>query len=115
MSSTRPRVVFDCNVFLQAAARESGPAAECLRLVERGYISLFISKPILREVRQILSDAVVRSKNLGLADEVVAAFLRKITYGEIWYATCQEFSSIREIQRMRVMSIWPQQLRQTFW
>lgn len=30
--------VFDCNVFLQALAREKSVAAECLRLVEEGLV-----------------------------------------------------------------------------
>jgi hypothetical protein len=34
MSDSRPDVVFDCNVFLQAIARAGGPAAEALRAVE---------------------------------------------------------------------------------
>jgi putative PIN family toxin of toxin-antitoxin system len=76
----RPKVVFDCNVLLQAAAREHGPAAQCLRLVERGFISLYLSKPILREVRRILSDPVVRSKNPALTVDLVSAFLRKVAY-----------------------------------
>jgi predicted nucleic acid-binding protein len=80
MSSTRPKVVFDCNVLLQAVARQHGPAAQCLRLVERGFISLYLSKPVFREVRHILTDAVVRSKNLALTDEIVTVFLRKISY-----------------------------------
>jgi putative PIN family toxin of toxin-antitoxin system len=80
MSSLRPKAVFDCNVLLQAVAREHGPAADCLRLVENNSISLYLSKPILREVGQVLKDSVVRSKNLSLTDEVVDAFLRRITY-----------------------------------
>lgn len=30
----RPRVVFDCMIFLQATVSESGPAAALLRLVD---------------------------------------------------------------------------------
>jgi len=80
MNSTRPKVVFDCNVLLQAVARERGPAAECLRLIERNVATLYLSKPILREVRQILTDAVVQAENLALTSQLVDAFLRKIAY-----------------------------------
>ena len=37
------RVVFDCTVFLQAAARSSGPAAACLQAVREGKVELVIS------------------------------------------------------------------------
>lgn len=34
----RPRVIFDCNVLLQAAAREKSAAARCLNLAERDLV-----------------------------------------------------------------------------
>ena len=33
--------VFDCNVHLQAAAREKSVAAECLNFVEKGIVQLY--------------------------------------------------------------------------
>ena len=33
-----PRVVFDCDALLQAAARERSVAAKCLNLVESGCV-----------------------------------------------------------------------------
>ncbi len=39
----RPRVVFDCMIFLQAAARPMGPAASLLELVEVGALELLVS------------------------------------------------------------------------
>jgi hypothetical protein len=38
--------VFDCNVYLQAASREKIISAECLRLVEKGSVELFLSEEI---------------------------------------------------------------------
>ena len=46
----RPRVVFDCMVYLQATVSESGPAAALLRLIESDTLALFASDDILEEV-----------------------------------------------------------------
>jgi hypothetical protein len=51
----RPGAVFDCMTFLQATARPSGPAAACLRLVDTGALTLFVSADLLREVEDVLS------------------------------------------------------------
>ena len=50
-----PGVVCDCMIFLQAVANENGPAAAVLRLLDHDAISLFVSEPILAEVRDVLS------------------------------------------------------------
>jgi predicted nucleic acid-binding protein len=51
MTTPKPaRVVFDCMIFLQATSRAAGPAAACLRLLDLGSITLFVSNYILREV-----------------------------------------------------------------
>jgi predicted nucleic acid-binding protein len=64
----RPRVVFDCMIFLQATASESGPAAALLRLVERNVLSLFVSREILDEVRDVLSRSKIRRNNPDITD-----------------------------------------------
>jgi putative PIN family toxin of toxin-antitoxin system len=80
MSADRPSVVLDCNVLLQAVARAHGPAGQCLRLVERNLITVYLSKPILREVRAVLYDAALRAANLALTSDRVDAFLSKLAY-----------------------------------
>jgi putative PIN family toxin of toxin-antitoxin system len=80
MRGSRPDVVFDCNVFLQALARATGPAAAALRLVEQNLITLHISKPILREVRRALAYPEVRQKNSAVTEEAVEAFLSRISF-----------------------------------
>ncbi len=44
MRTERPRVVFDCNLFLQAAISSGGPAAACMELVDEGAVTLVISE-----------------------------------------------------------------------
>src|SRR5947209_5655053 len=66
-------------LFLQAAARPTGPAAACLRLLEAGAITLFVSDDILGEVTDVLSRPNVRRKNPLLTDQAVEQFLERLT------------------------------------
>jgi putative PIN family toxin of toxin-antitoxin system len=72
------RVVFDCNVFLQAAVRESGPAAICLGLAEHRHIQLYTSKAILREVREVLNRPELQTRFITLTNERVDAFMERL-------------------------------------
>ena len=71
----RPRVVFDCMVYLQATISESGPAATLLRLVDRDALSLYSSHDILEEVCEVLSRPRIRTRNPDITDERVDAGL----------------------------------------
>jgi len=78
MSQETPRVVFDCNVFVQGIASRNSPARKALRLVFNGAISLFVSEAIVREVRDVLSRPEVRRQLPGISDRIVNAFLTKL-------------------------------------
>ena len=54
MSEETPGVVFDCNLFLQAAISSLGPAFACMNLVHEGSIRLIISPEVLSEARDVL-------------------------------------------------------------
>jgi putative PIN family toxin of toxin-antitoxin system len=69
------RVVFDCMVFLQGAARRESPAGTCLLLVELEAIELCISEEIVSEVRDVLTRSRVRQKFPALTDELIERFL----------------------------------------
>ena len=73
-----PRVVFDCNVLLQATARERSVAAKCLNLVESGLIQLFVSREVLAEVEDVLNRPEIRAHFPDLSDEIVGAFLKRL-------------------------------------
>lgn len=73
-----PRVVFDCNIFLQAAAREKGTAAKCLDLAEDGRVQLFVSREVLAEVEDVLNRPEIRAHFPDLSDEIVGAFLKRL-------------------------------------
>ena len=72
------RVVCDCMVFLQGAARAEGPAAACLRLAEAGYVELFLSVDILDELRDVLTRPKIRKKFPALTEARVGAFLARV-------------------------------------
>ena len=74
----KPRVVFDCNVFVQGIANRNSPARKALRLFFDGAISLFVSEAILREVRDVLSRPEVRHRLPGINDRIVNALLSKL-------------------------------------
>src|SRR5258706_3543514 len=78
MPELSPRVVFDCNLFVQGIANRNSPARKALRLFFNGDISLFVSEPIIREVRGVLNRAEVRKLLPGINDRIVNAFLSKL-------------------------------------
>ena len=73
------RVIFDCNIYLQAAASSGGPAFACLEMAERGLFSLVISAEILTEVRDVLNRVSVQKKIPQLNSAVANSFLTRVT------------------------------------
>ncbi|HJT78647.1 MAG TPA: putative toxin-antitoxin system toxin component, PIN family [Gemmataceae bacterium] len=73
-----PAVVFDCVVYLQAAARAEGPARACLALAQGGHVRLCISPSARAEVEDVLNRPGLRRKFSALTDEAVARFLEDV-------------------------------------
>lgn len=80
MSAAKPRLVLDCMVCLQAAAREQIKAAACFRLAENHHVQLFISRAIVREVTDVLARDYIRARFQTLTDASVASFLERLRY-----------------------------------
>ena|SRR2546428_12776728 len=78
MIAEKPRGVLDCMIYLQAVARETSPAAACLRLSESRRIELFISRQIIAEVRDVLSRDDIRRRFKTVTDESVANFIERV-------------------------------------
>jgi len=72
------RVVFDCNVYLQAAVRDGGPAFACVELAEAGSFTLLASADVFAELADVLSRPSVRRKFTALKDEHVDAYLQRV-------------------------------------
>src|ERR1051326_4735891 len=90
MPERTPRVVFDCNLFVQGIANRNSPARKALRLFFNGDISLFISEPIIREVRDVLNRREVRKLLPAINDRIVNAFLTKLEAKAILIANVPE-------------------------
>lgn len=73
-----PGVVFDCNIFLQAAVSNTGPSFACLSLVEIGLAQLFVCTEILNEVSEVLRREKTRRKFPFLTPAYVDAYLQWI-------------------------------------
>jgi putative PIN family toxin of toxin-antitoxin system len=73
-----PRVVLDCVVCLQGAAREAGPAGACFRLMKEGRIAVCVSPATLAEVSDVLSRPKSRQRFKTLTPDRVEAFLREL-------------------------------------
>jgi len=78
MYSESPRVVFDCNVFVQAAANEESAAAKVLDLLDEDAITLFVSDAVLDEIRDVLSRPYIRQLMPNITDERVDAIFRRL-------------------------------------
>lgn len=75
--ASEPKVVFDCNVFVQAFFNANGPAASCVRLAEQGVVALLLSAEILSELRDVLNRPKLRRRFPATSQELVDEFLRR--------------------------------------
>ena len=102
----KPRVVFDCNVLLQAAAREKSVAAKCLNLAESGLIQICVSREVLTEVEDVLNRPEIRTHFPDLSDEIVGAFLKRLqNLSELVRSVPKKFS-YPETKTTSRTSIW---------
>jgi putative PIN family toxin of toxin-antitoxin system len=90
MPEGTPRVVFDCNLFVQGIANRNSPARKALRLFFDGAILLFVSAPIIRELRDVLNRPEIRRRLPGINDRIVNAFLTKLEAKAILIANVPE-------------------------
>jgi putative PIN family toxin of toxin-antitoxin system len=76
--SSLPAVVFDCNIYLQAAVRETGPAFACLQLAEAGRVTLVTSREVIAEVADVLTRPIIRRKFPTLTPAYVSRYLARV-------------------------------------
>jgi putative PIN family toxin of toxin-antitoxin system len=53
MTAVPPKVVYDCNIFVQALININGPAGRCVEKAKAGQVLLIASPYVLAEVREI--------------------------------------------------------------
>lgn len=76
----RARVIFDCNVYIQAAAFERGVSAELLRLAEVGRFELLFTRDIIGEVLRVIQYPHIRELNPDLSPERIQALFDRLRY-----------------------------------
>lgn len=69
------RAVFDCMIYLQAAANAAGPAMACFDRLEELGGTLCVSHDVLAEVGEVLMRPELRTKLKRLTPETVGTFL----------------------------------------
>src|SRR5207249_11411541 len=74
----KPRVVFDCMVFLQGAGRPASPARACFRLIDEDKVTLCLSAAVLSEVRDVLTRPKTQRKFPLLSVEWVETFVQNV-------------------------------------
>ena len=94
---SRPSVVFDCNVYLQATVQDFGPAFACLQSFLTGGFSLFVSPRILSEIESVFSRPELRRKFRRLTEETTDALLETlVTQGILVYPVPPVFAYERD-------------------
>src|SRR5438876_5508823 len=78
MTAEIPRVVCDCNIFLQAVINEDGPAFACISLVDSGQITLLLSPEVLAEAKDVLHRPKLQRKFPNLTPARVQEFLEHL-------------------------------------
>lgn len=79
------RIVFDCNVYFQAAISPQGPARRLLQLATDGHATLFASQYVVDELVSLTADARIRNKYHLVEeelDEFFATIRRHATFVE---------------------------------
>ena len=75
--NTHPRVVYDCMIYLQAAAKPDRIHGT-IRLVREGRVELCMSAEIVDELRDVLTRPEVRAKFPALTPERADVFLNDL-------------------------------------
>ena len=72
-----PRVVFDCNVYVQALISPGGPAGECVDAASKRKVLVFASEVIFSEVEDVAQRPHLVQR-FGLTGEKIKEFMTRI-------------------------------------
>ncbi len=101
-----PRVVFDCNVYVQAIANENSPAARALDLLDAGALTLYISEAVLHELRDVLSRPALRRILPGITERRVRALFQRLERHAVYiYNVPEEFRYERDPKDERYVNL----------
>lgn len=74
----KPKVIFDCMIFLQALISPKSVAFKLFEFFEESKFHLFISREILAEITNVLNRDYIRKSNPEITDESVEIFLTDV-------------------------------------
>jgi len=74
-----PIVVFDTNIYIQAFLNSSGESGQCFSLASSGKIELFITKPVLEEIVNVINRPSVLSFLPDATGEQIEIFVSSIS------------------------------------
>ena len=80
MSTSRPRVILDCNTLVQAVISPHGPGAACLALADAGRITLLMSRATLGEAREVLQRPEITQLKPDLTPSKIERLLEALLY-----------------------------------
>jgi uncharacterized protein len=80
MSAARPRVIFDCNVLLQAILNAGGPSRACVMLAVEHQILVMLSDDAISEAREVLGRHFVQVKRPDIAQDEIDELLGSLIY-----------------------------------
>ncbi len=78
MANKKAKVIFDCNIYLQAFLSTKGVASRCLKLIDAEIIELYISRDVFNEVKDVLSRPEFQVKFPHATNENLIIFLEHI-------------------------------------
>ena len=80
MADNEPRLkaVYDCNVFLQGLVNAQSPSNRCLDFWLTGVITIYVTRPILVEIRNVLLRPELQDKFANLTYERVEALFNSL-------------------------------------
>jgi uncharacterized protein len=90
----RRRVIYDCNVLLQALLSRKGASFRCIQRVWDGNVTLILSTTVLGEVRRILAQPFVVAKNPEITQRRIEAFLTELVF---------RAEVVRDVPRMQAL------------
>ena len=76
MSDDRPKVVYDCNIFIQSIINLGGPAGRCIDKVRTRQVTLIVSAFVLAEIQE--SHRKIPAK-YGVSEQQTAALAKAVT------------------------------------
>ena len=98
------RVVFDCNVYFQALLSSKGPAGHVFVAAEAGRLTLYTSRIVLTELRDVCTEALSwhAERSIEVAERFDAEFdqaLATIASNPEWFSRCDERHFLGDVGR----------------